>query len=324
MRLFDLFPPPRFLTLREAGVSVTERAVKFVSFKVGASGGLRLEKFGEIPLPEGVISGGTIGNKAVLSDVLSRLRNEHGFSFVNATLPEEKAYLFTTTVDKVEYRDLHDAVAFTVEENAPVSLSKSLFSFEILEAESQVKAAVSVLPQEIAESYMEIFEAAGMTPVSFDIESQAVARALVKRGDERSHLIIHLSERKVGLYLVDNEVVQFSSTLSADLSGGGTPEAVAALKSEIRKFFIFWNTRLEHGGVPGRSVENVVLSGPYASDERIVSNIMSDVETPYALGNVWANVFLSGRKLPDMPFDTSLGFDTAIGAALPQSLHAYV
>jgi len=51
---------------------------------------------------------------------------------------------------------------------------------------------------------------------------------------------------------------------------------------------------------------------------------MSDVETPYSLGNVWVNVCDTEKRLPDMPFDTSLAYAAAIGAALKESPREYV
>ena len=51
---------------------------------------------------------------------------------------------------------------------------------------------------------------------------------------------------------------------------------------------------------------------------------MSDVETPYSLGNVWINVCDVEKRLPDMPFETSLAYAAAIGAALEENSREYV
>lgn len=324
MKLFDLFPTPQFLTLTDAGVSISERTVRYISFKPGKKDELHIEYSGEIPLPEGVVSAGEVRDKQRLAEVLSKLSKEKGLRFVRATVPEERAYLFTTSIDRVPYKDLKDAVAFIIEENAPVSLSKSIFSFEVLDKQDDFKVAVSVLPTDVAESYMETFEMAGLTPVSFDIESQAIARSLVKKEDERSHLIIYLGHNRVGFYLVSDEVVQFSSTLSIDVADSENPEVVRSLKSEIRKFFSFWSSKFELSALPNQKVERIIIGGPYAKDEKLVSSIMSDVETPYALGNVWVNVCDIEKRLPDMPFETSLAYAAAIGAALDEGPREYV
>jgi Type IV pilus assembly protein PilM len=324
MKLFDLFPTPRFLTLKDAGVSISSRMVRYISFSPSGKEELKVEHSGEIPLPEGVVSQGEVKDKQKLIDVLSKLSRDEGLRFVSATIPEERAYLFSTTIDKLPYRDLHDAVAFIIEENAPVSLSKSLFSFEVLDTGDNLNVAVSVLPTDVAESYIEVFESAGLVPVSFDIESQAMARSFIKEGDERSHLIIYLGHSRVGFYLVRDEVVQFSSTLDLDVSESSNPEMIKTLKSEIRKFFSFWSSKSTTAQMPNQKVERIIVGGPWARDEKLVSSIMSDVETPYALGNVWINVCDIERRLPDMPFETSLAYAAAIGAALKDSPREYV
>jgi Competence protein A. len=324
MKLFDLFPTPNFLTLTDAGVSISERTVRYISFRPGGADELHIEHFGEIPLPEGIVSQGEVRDKQRLVEILSKLSREKGIRYVRATVPEERAYLFTSNIERVPYRDLRDAVAFIIEENAPVSLSKSIFSFEVLDKPNDFKVAVSVLPTDVAQSYIETFEAAGLTPVSFDIESQAIARSLIKKGDERSHLIIYLGHRRVGFYLVHDEAVQFSSTLSLDVADSENPELIKSLKAEIRKFFSFWSSKYDINKLPNQKVERIVIGGPYAKDEKLISNIMSDVETPYSLGNVWINVCDVEKRLPDMPFETSLAYAASIGAALEEGSREYV
>ncbi|HRH25752.1 MAG TPA: pilus assembly protein PilM [Parcubacteria group bacterium] len=324
MKLFDIFPTPRFLTLTDAGVSISERTVRYISFRPSGSGDLHIELSGEIALPEGVVSQGEVKDKEKLVEVLSTLSRDKGIKFVKATLPEERAYLFTTKVDRVPYKDLRDAVAFLIEENAPVSLSKSLFSFEILDNPEDFKVAVSVLPTDVAQTYIETFEAAGLTPVSFDIESQAISRSLVKRGDERAHLIIYLGHNRVGFYLVNDGVVQFSTTMLIDVADSENPETIKALKLEIRKFFSFWSSKVDAGSVPNQKVERIIIGGPWAKDEKLVSSIMSDVETPYSLGNVWINVSDIEKRLPDMSFEESLAYAAAVGAALRGGREEYV
>ncbi len=324
MKLFDHFPTPRFLTLADAGISISSRNVRYISFSSGKKGELHVRQSGDIPLPEGVVSKGEVKDKQKLIEVLSKLSKEQGFKFINATLPEERAYLYTTTIDRVPYRDLRDAVAFTLEENAPLSLSESIFSFEVIDGPSEMRAAVSVIPANVAQDYIDTLELAGLVPVAFDVESQAIARALVKVGDERSHLIIYLGHSRVGFYLVRDEAVQFSSTLSLDVADSMNQETISILKTEIRKFFSFWSAKYESSDMPNQKVERIIVGGPWAKDEKLVSSIMSDVETPYALGNVWVNVCDIDKRLPEIPFDTSLAYAAAIGAALGESYRQYV
>lgn len=324
MKFFDFFPTPRYLQLAEAGVSISDKAVRFVTFDSMRDGSFELKKYGEEPLLEGVVSGGEINDKEALIETLKKLREEHHFTFVSATLPEEKTYLFITELERLPYRDLRDSVAFVIEENAPVSLKESIFSFELLDNKESLQAAVTVLPTAVAVNYIEAYEAAGLTPVSLDIESQAIARAVVKHGDNRSHLIIHVGERKSALYLVEDEVVQFSSILNTDFDKMGQEESIKSIKAEMRKFFVFWNTRLDKNGRPGRKIEHCIVGGSGAANDALVAALMSDIEIPYALANVWSNVLRFDKHLPKIPFDASLSYAGTIGTAIGESLKEYV
>lgn len=321
MKFFDLFPTPRYLSLAEAGISISEKAIHFISFRHGKPGELKTETFGGLNLPDGTITSGVITDKDTLVSVLSKIRREMGFKYVALSIPEEKAYLFTASVEKVPYKDLSDTVPFIIEDNAPISLAEAVYSFEILPTQDKVQTAVSVLPREVVLAYEEAMKLAGFIPVSIDVEPQAVARALIREGDLRRHLLINIREQKTGLYLVENEVVQFSSTISLDLS---LPEAVENLKSEIKKFFVFWKNKQTAESQDRGVIEHVIICGEGAQDEVMTSNIMSDVETSYGLANVWENVSSLDKRLPPMVFAESLSYAGAIGAALPQSKYLYV
>jgi Tfp pilus assembly PilM family ATPase len=44
-------------------------------------------------------------------------------------LPEEKAYLFTTSIPKVAQKDIRSAIEFKMEENVPIPASDLVFDF---------------------------------------------------------------------------------------------------------------------------------------------------------------------------------------------------
>jgi len=110
----DLFPAPEFLLLSTAGIAVTDTDTKFVQLQREIFGdGFKLANSSKIDNPQGIIE----------SNVLKKLSSRYGIRYAHAVLPEEKAYLFTTTIGWVPPLGLKDAVAFIIEENAPVSLA---------------------------------------------------------------------------------------------------------------------------------------------------------------------------------------------------------
>jgi len=331
MSFFDFFPTPRFLLLSDAGVTISDKAVQVVEFReMHASD----QKFSLVhceaePLAPGAVTSGIIQDRDEVVRVLKVARARHHLNFVRATLPEEKAYLFITEFDSMPLEDLRDAVAFILEENVPVPLAESVFYFDVIKPDpssTKIKVAVYVLQEKEVGAYVKIFESAGITPVSFDIESQAIARALIFEGDTRTQLILNLGETKTGLYIIEDEVVQFSSTpaFGSRAREDGSYGDLSNLKLEVRKLFSFWNTRLDKRGIPQKKIERILLTGEGAVKEDFVAELMSGLEAPYVLADVWANAFSIKKHLPEVPFETSLSYASTIGAALPSRDHIYV
>lgn len=328
-KFFELFPTPHYLLIATVGLSITDRAVQTVEFKsTGNLGRLILSHAEEVLLPAGAIISGYIHDKEAVTNALRELRKKHDFHYVRATLPEEKSYIFTVDMEKDPFQSLRDRVAFTVEENVPVSLDKSIFDFELIgsiRGKSEIKLAVTVVPIVEVEGYTEVMRNAGITPISFDIESQAVARAVISRGDERPCLILNLDEDKTGFYVAEDEVVQFSSTSSfGTRQVDGQYADLLSLKNDLRKTIVFWNTRIDSESIPSKKVEHIIVTGRGAVDEDFVSELMKGIDIDYELSNVWANAFLLDEYVPDLSYEDSFSYAAAIGVALPNKEPRYV
>ena len=325
----DFFPAPKFLLLSTVGISFSDRGVQSVEFRQSPiPKQLELAHSVEVPLPEGAIVQGYVYDKPAVVKVLSELKTKYSLQYIKATLPEEKAYMFTVEVQTEPFNSLRDRVAFTVEENAPVSLATSIFDFEIIGeglGKPVIKVVVSVLPKKVVETYIEISESAGLVPVSFEIESQAIARAIVKRGETRSQLIVNMENEKTGLYVVEDEVVQFSTTpaFGVRLVDGVYPDIVS-LKNEIRKVFAFWNTRLDKDGKPLKRIERVLITGRGAANKDFVKALMEDIDIEHVFADVWINALPHPENTTPVDSPESLMYSAAIGVALPDKEPTYV
>ncbi|MDO8565557.1 MAG: pilus assembly protein PilM, partial [bacterium] len=282
---FNLFPPPEYLLLSTSGVAIADKGIKFVEFHRGIIGDkLKITHSSKTVLPPGVVEAGSIKDAGALSLALKDLSSRYSLSYIHATLPEERAYLFTATIERVPAEGLRDAVAFIVEENAPVSLPDSVFDFEVIDldpASTTLKVVVSVLPRNVIASYIAAFESAGMTPISFDIESQAIARTIIPEGDRRTQLIINWGEKRTGFYVVEDEVVQFSTTPIHGLLAQESVPNLHDLKAEMGKVFAFWNTRADKQGVSARPIERVLLCGAAVTNASMVADLMSECVVPH-------------------------------------------
>lgn len=313
-KIFDAFPTPKFLSIPHAGLSISDTAVRAIKF--GKKGNrLYIEKFAKKILAPGVITSGEVNNKEELINTIESIKKELDLDYVKVSLPEEKGYLFTAKIPMVPEEELKNTIEAKMEENVPISPAELIFNYEITpnQEKERLEIVVSALPIGVVDTYVEVIEKSGLKMISLEIESQAVARALVKTDDKETLLVIHFGIGKVSLYVVNQRVVHFTSTipLKSDSSDG-----LDTLLQEIKRLFTYWHTLKMNIGREDRKLEEIVICGEKIRDN-IISYLSSHLEVKVSLGNVWVNVLNINENVPEIPFNDSLEYVASVGLALP-------
>ncbi len=325
---FDFFPTPKFLDMPAPGLALTDSGLTFIEFGTNTKGFL-IKRYGAAQLPKGLIENGVILDQEALIHALEDFRKSFNLRYIRTSLPEERAYLFQTLVPKVSEQDLRTAVEATIEENVPLSVSEVTFDYSVLPAqagvsEDKVLVSVSVVPEALVLEYLSVFRDAGFVPLHFDIESQAVAKSLVKPSDAGVSLIVNLNQTKAGLYIVSQGAVNFTSTISivspsSQTSVGAvssTYPGLSALMSEIKRVFLYWETKADREKHAVPSITKIILCGDEAFQEGVAGYISKELDIKVELGNVWTNVFSFDEYIPSIPLKDSLAYAPAVGLAL--------
>ncbi len=329
-KFFTLFPPPAFLNIPYAGLDISDDAVRCVALSK-TSHGMVVHRFGMKPLSNGIMEGGEIKDPKALSETITELVRELGVHVVKASLPEEKMYLFKTTVPSTDQKEMRQNIEFKLEENVPLSRAESIFFFDPIPSISTNLAtqtgttedlvSVSVAPRSLVLSYLETIKSAGVTVLSFEMQAKAIARALIPTGSRDTEMIVHIMDNKTGIYIVCGGVVCFTSTIPSGykmaLDEKSSQVVIDELKKSIRQVESYW---VEHGN--GTAVTGVVFSGQGATTNGLVSQCSAslsgtgDNKIRFDIGNVWQNAFSSDRYIPPISYDDSHGYVTAVGLAL--------
>ncbi len=316
--LFRFFPPPEFLHMSHAGLSISDKHIRYMKF--GRKGTrLYIEKYLEKKLPPQVIENGVVASPAEFTQLLTELKKETGVTYVALALPEEKGYLFTAKIPKVDNSEIRGAIEFKMEENVPVPASELVFDYQIIEAEradNRLAIAVSAIPTAILNGYLSCFAEAGITLVSVGIESQALAQSVISPLQKEAVLVVYIHSSKVGMYVACNRIVHFSSTLAVPVDEA---EIQAFLSHEIVKLYAYWHTLKDNAGRDDRKINKIYICG-LALDSGALSYVSSHTSTTVDLGNVWRNVFSLDHEVPELSFADSLRFGSAIGMALPEHI----
>ncbi len=384
-------PPPEYMSMSHVGIDISPVSIHVIEL-LKKDARLQLGQYGVHQLPAVVDRSQPLIQNEGLIEKLREIKKTYNLDFVEVAIPEELAYLFTTLLPYGDDETIRNHIELHLEENVPVALADAVFDYHMIEeqatetSEAEAKpdaskqddrkegsgvvetnvlqqaaakphsflASVSVVPRSIIDSYIEAFELAGMTPVSFLIENQALSKSIIKKGDYAPRLIVHVGEKKSVLSVISNGSVQFTSTVligSEDFTLAIMKEynvtreeairmktergfqtgsqqgsifmslinTASALKDEIERIVLYWQSYIDkRPAKKSGTLTSVVLSGRDALISGFKEYLSATVRLPVNIANVWSNVYDIDKKIPEIEYIDSLDYAAAIGLALPK------
>ena len=305
---FKLFPPPKFLSMKHAGLDISDDAIRCIEYDSGPHG-LFIKKFASVPIPAGQIDGGDIKDEKAVSALLGKFDHDNDLTYVKVSLPEEKAYLFQTDVPSTDVKAVTQHVEFKLEENVPLSATDAVFYFDLLPKAvtgGTLRASVSVVPRTYVEHFISVLNVAGIFPVAFEIVPKSIAKAIIPEHMDDAVMIVHSMAHKTGIYIVSGGVVCFTSTISS--------VDAAALSTEIDRVYTYW---MSHG-IATSAVKHISLVGRGAPAFEIAIKHSAAVPAglSVSVGDVWKNAFDTNHYIPPISKDDSLDYAVAAGLAM--------
>ncbi|OGG71631.1 hypothetical protein A3A35_00465 [Candidatus Kaiserbacteria bacterium RIFCSPLOWO2_01_FULL_51_21] len=349
------FPPPRLLKMSAIGVDISDRSVKYAKL-TDRNGRHLLRSFGGRPIPKGVIERGTIQQADKLVEILCDLKKESGATLIRASLPEEHAYIFQTSIpEETPLEEIRTTLEFKLEEYVPIPAKDAIFDYEFLlpsplVPRGQNDVTVSVYSKGIVAGYLDVFHKAKFTPLSFEVEAQAVARAVIKEHDASTYMIVDFGSSRTGIAIFARGALCFTSTVPI----GGEPlsaavrrytdgtdlevdrvkneqglrqkddkdltlallGAITVLKDEINKHLIYWDTHKDERGDSMPPIDKIILCGGSSNLAGLSEYLATNLRLPVTIANVWINAFSFDDVIPELDRPHSLGFATTVGLAL--------
>ncbi len=346
-----LFPVPKYLSQPVVGLDISEQSVKFIKLKsVGKR--LSLDSYGGVKIPIGLINNGRIVNKEELKNFLIDFRIKHQLKEIAVSLPEEQAFVVNMTLPSMKRSELRESIELALDQHVPLPVPEVVFDYEILKYpknnQDDYSLGVSVMPREMVEGYFSLLCESGFRPMAFEIEAQAQARSLIGRNETGKVLLVDVGRLRAGFAVVIDGVVSFTSTVSnlggeditksitkhlgiskeeADrlkvekglLRSGETKElfysivpVISALADEIRRVKDYIRTHRGSEQTPNK----IILTGGQSTLIGLDSYLSVNLEMEVEVGNTWKNVFSFQDEIPEIDFNNSGRYATAVGLAL--------
>lgn len=362
MRIRDFFslkpPVPSLLTFPSVGLDITDRRVRFLEL-FGEKGAWEIKQHGEMAVPPGVIVGGQIKRPLEFSAIMQNIKRTYHCAYAHVSLPEEHAYIVHIDIPRVQGDEIRQSIAFQIEEYIPLKPEEVIFDYTILEdnpSHSTLRVLVAAMPREDVESYLHVLENVGITPLSFEIESQAIARAIVPEEQrQETTMLVDIGRLRIGVSIVQNNLVRFTSTIDIgsetftqalqdtlsitpeeafkmkntlpvhssqkDFYGALEP-ALERLEDELHKFYVYWHT-YHAKDRDGQKVTSMILSGGGSNMNGLDTFLSQKMHVPVNVGNPWVNCCSLETYIPPIPRNKSLGHATVIGLALSHMMNEY-
>jgi len=353
-----------FLTLKpEAfGLDISDLSLKIAKLKK-KKGLFSLASFGEMEITPGIIEGGEVKNKEELAkaikEAISKVKGEKiKTKYVFCSLPEEKAFLQIIQMPMMKEEELKKAVYFEAENYIPLPMEEVYLDFQIVKPVlnhlDHFDVLIVAMPKEIVDSYVFSLKKANLVPAVLEIESQSIARALIKNEVSPSPLLlIDLGATRISFIIFSGYSLRFTSsipissqkfsqTISENLKisladaeklkikyglegeeGGKIFEVLKPLfKNSVKKiedYLFYYHTHIHHEHLPldSKEVEKIYLCGGGANLKGLTNFLSLELKIPVELGNPWVNILPEPLKeVPELSYEKSLAFATALGLAL--------
>jgi type IV pilus assembly protein PilM len=352
----NILPPPRYMSLPSVGVDISDTSLKYIEFKPHNKGGIThsLSAWGEIDIPIGVLQRGQVLDPKKLTGVLVEFKQRTKSEYIRVSLPEERAYLFETEIKRsTPEKEVRSILEFRLEENVPIPAREAFFGYDIIDSvanEKNLRVVVAAYARETILNYYDACAAAQLTPISFEVEAQAMVRSVLPTDVEGAHMLVDFGKTRTGVGIVYNGSLMYTSTI--DFGGGQLSDVlrkelgmvseseltriknteglirgvkdtrvydalistISVIKDELASRIQYWHDRDYEQRE--RRIQSVILCGGSANLKGLPEYLSEVLHVPTVRANVWQNAFSTEAYIPPIDLRFSYGYATAIGLAL--------
>jgi type IV pilus assembly protein PilM len=199
------------------GLHINATALKCVQLEYGSHS--RVKGYTNIPLPRTLIVNDTFGDKDALIKIIQKsfVRPQFGHFTTNrvvVSIPETKSFIRVITMAAMDDIQAENAVMFEAEAYIPLPMDQVYFDWQIVERKGdKMDVLIIASPKDYIDAYISILEKAHLKIAAVEVESQAIARALIPTENQDTLLIADIDTSKTTMVMVSKGILQFTSSV---------------------------------------------------------------------------------------------------------------
>ncbi len=234
------------------GLHINAHALKALQFERKGTG-VGIKAYTKAVMTKGVIANDVFTDHKLLASFIQKslMKAQHGSFSTNRvviSIPESKSFIRVINMPKMAESQTENAIIFEAEAYIPLPIDQVYFDWQIIsEKDSTMDVLLIASPKEYVDAFMDIIEKAGLKLCGIEVEAQSVARALIPEDTKDSILIADMDALKTALIMIENGVLQFTSSvpIAGDVFTERLSKALSislAKAEEIKRQFGLTNT----------------------------------------------------------------------------------
>lgn len=247
----------------------------FIEVSEISADGLRLIRFNQLPIPEGIVVNGEIKDSNVFLTVLRRLletakpRPIKTGEDVIVGVSDNRVFLREFSLPKLVGREIEEAIDFQVRSLLPVLPADVETDWQIIgrDADGKIEVLLAAVPKGIINSYFETVAAAGLQVVA--IEPAIFANIRIIKTEQlrgKDQLLVFIGDDFSEFTYVTNGNPRFTDfLLNTEIQKKG------GIVGVIHEYVNFANSK--H---PARKVSEIIVSGYNSQIQAVVSYLLSE------------------------------------------------
>jgi hypothetical protein len=200
----------------------------------------RVLKWGSVPLPEGLVTGGVINDPLEMGRIVDETfrANDLDRRRVVSGVAGLRAIPRLLTMPKLQASMLEAAISREAKKEMPVSLENLYLSWQSLPAEGdQQRIYLLGVPREVIDVQVRMLEGAGIQPLAMDLKPLALVRAV---GQDQA-VIMSLEAGLLDIILVVEGLPAIMRTFGLDQGQDSMEENIDRLLGELNQTMRFYN-----------------------------------------------------------------------------------
>lgn len=331
------------------GVDFSDTTLRFLSLKREGDA-LLPDVYKEIPLAPGMVVGGRVKDISGFTAFLKEVLQKNNLAFLKIAIPESQLYLCTLAIDPKDKKNIRAAIELVLEDHIPLTLTESIFDFTIIEhTENRIVVQVVAAPSVVVDELYSVCTDAGGTVLGFELEGQAIARAICREPQTGTQMIVDFGATRTTITIVTNGIPVFTSTLefggshltaqlaktlnisieeaeslkrTYGITGGDRKDifeiisgGVGTLKDEINRRYIYWHQQNEQQcNFP--KISEVYICGGYSNLPGLADYLAASLTLNVSQASPWVNCFSLEKQIPPIPKETAVNYIVSIGLCL--------